>query len=100
MKIGVFAVLFGDRPFEAALDTLVDLGVEAVEIGTGAYPGSAHCDPGELLSSGKRLAAFREAVKNRGLTISALSCHGNPLHPDRRIARAHHNAFLETVLLA
>jgi sugar phosphate isomerase/epimerase len=100
MKIGVFAVLFGDRPFEVALDTLVDLGVEAVEIGTGAYPGSAHCDPGELLSSGKRLQAFREAVKTRGLTISALSCHGNPLHPDRRIARAHHNAFLETVLLA
>jgi sugar phosphate isomerase/epimerase len=100
MKLGVFAVLFGDRPLEDTLDALVDLGVDAVEIGTGAYPGSAHCEPGDLLSSGKRLAAFRDAFRNRDLTISALSCHGNPLHPDRRIARAHHNVFLETVLLA
>ena len=100
MKLGVFAVLFGERPLEETLDALVDLGIEAVEIGTGAYPGSAHCEPGELLSSGKRLAAFRDAFGNRDLTISALSCHGNPLHADRRIARAHHNVFLETMLLA
>ena len=30
MKIGVFAVLFGAKPFEATLDYLVELGVEAV----------------------------------------------------------------------
>ena len=39
MKLGVFAVLMSDQPFEQALDRLVELGVEAVEIGTGAYPG-------------------------------------------------------------
>jgi sugar phosphate isomerase/epimerase len=32
--------------------------------------------------------------------ISALSCHGNPLHPDKKIARAHHETFLQTVTLA
>ena len=46
MKIGVFAVLFGDKPFEETLDYVVELGLEAVEIGTGAYPGNAHCKPG------------------------------------------------------
>jgi sugar phosphate isomerase/epimerase len=100
MKIGVFAVLFGDTPFEETLDYLVDAGVEAVEIDTGAYPGSAHCDPAALLASGVRLRAFKQAVDRRGLAISALSCHGNPLHPDRRIARAHHETFLRTVALA
>jgi sugar phosphate isomerase/epimerase len=100
MKIGVFAVLFGSKPFEETLDYLVDLGVEAVEIGTGAYPGNAHCHPPELLKSDRKLQAFKRAVERRGLVISALSCHGNPLHPQAKIARAHHEVFLQTVELA
>jgi sugar phosphate isomerase/epimerase len=100
MKIGVFAVLLGDKPFEEALDYLVDLGVEAVEIGTGAYPGNAHCDPAALLRSERRLNAFRDAVQRRGLIISALSCHGNPLHPQGRIAKDHHDTFVRTLELA
>jgi sugar phosphate isomerase/epimerase len=100
MKIGVFAVLFSDKPFEKALDHLVELGVEAVEIGTGAYPGNAHCDPAVVLRSERKLTAFREAIRRRGLIISALSCHGNPLHPQARIARDHHETFVRTVELA
>lgn len=100
MKIGVFTVLFGDTPFEETLDLVVELGLEAVEIGTGAYPGNAHCDPARLLASERKLAAFRDAVARRGLTISALSCHGNPLHPKAAVARAHHQVFEQTVALA
>jgi sugar phosphate isomerase/epimerase len=100
MKIGVFTVLFGDKPFEETLDYVVELGLEAVEIGTGAYPGNAHCKPAELLRSDRKLRAFREAITRRGLIISALSCHGNPLHPQARIARADHQVFLQTLELA
>ena len=100
MKLGVFSVLLSDRPLEPMLDAVVELGLEAVELGTGAYPGDAHCKPAELLASDKKLRAFRDVIRQRGLTISALSCHGNPLHPDRRIAKAHHEAFLRTVALA
>jgi sugar phosphate isomerase/epimerase len=100
MKIGVFAVLFGDKPFEETLDYLVSLGVQAVEIGTGAYPGDAHCRPADLLQDGGTLKAFRQAVESRGLVISALSCHGNPLHPQRRLADEHHAIFERTVTLA
>lgn len=100
MKIGVFTVLFGDKPFEETLDYVVDLGLQAVEIGTGAYPGSAHCDPAALLRSERRLKAFREAIARRGLVISALSCHGNPLHPQRATAKAHHDTFVRTLELA
>ena len=100
MKIGVFTVLLGDTPFEEALDYLVDLGVEAVEIGTGAYPGNAHCDPAALLRSERQLNAFRDAVQRRGLIISALSCHGNPLHPQGRIAKNDHDTFVRTLELA
>jgi sugar phosphate isomerase/epimerase len=100
MKIGVFTVLLGDTPFEDMLDYLAGLGVEAVEIGTGAYPGSAHCNPAALLASGRKLEAFRRAVASRGLIISALSCHGNPIHPQARRARDDHRVFLQTIELA
>jgi sugar phosphate isomerase/epimerase len=100
MKIGVFAVLFGSKPFEETLDYIVDLGLEAVEIGTGAYPGNAHANPAVLLGSERRLKAFREAIDRRGLEISALSCHGNPLHPQAATAKAHHRVFEQTVALA
>jgi sugar phosphate isomerase/epimerase len=100
MKLGVFAVLLSDRSLEQMLDTVVDLGLETVEIGTGAYPGDAHCKPAELLASDRKLHAFRDAFRHRNLSISALSCHGNPLHPDRRIAKAHHETFVHTVDLA
>jgi len=100
MKLGVFTVLFGDRPLEAALDEIVSVGIEHVEIGTGNYPGDAHCKPAELLADDARLAAFRSAIDSRGLAISALSCHGNPLHPRPEIARASHETFTRTVELA
>jgi sugar phosphate isomerase/epimerase len=100
MKIGVFAVLFGSKPFEEMLDYLVEQGIEAVEIGTGAYPGNAYCDPAALLADDQKLRAFRDAIATRGLVISALSCHGNPLHPQSAIARDHHETFLRTVELA
>ena len=100
MKLGVFTVLFSDRPFEAALDRAVEVGLDCVEIGTGSYPGEAHCRPEELLADAGKLKAFREAVTSRGLGISALSCHGNPIHPQAAVARASHETFLRTVELA
>jgi sugar phosphate isomerase/epimerase len=100
MKIGVFAVLFGGKPFEETLDYIKELGLEAVEIGTGAYPGDAHCKPAELLKNDNKLKAFKQAIDRRGLVISALSCHGNPIHPDTKVAKSHDAIFRQTVELA
>ncbi len=47
MKLGVFSVLFSDKPLREALYASVKLGVEAVEIGTGNYSGDAHCKAAE-----------------------------------------------------
>ena len=100
MKLGVFAVLFGQKGLEEALDTIKDAGLQMVEIGTGGYVGNAHCKPTELLHDKEKLIHFKEAIKSRGLEISALSCHGNPLHPNKEIAQEHHEDFQNTVRLA
>jgi sugar phosphate isomerase/epimerase len=100
MKLGVFTVLFAQKPFEEMLDYVASKGLQAVEIGTGAYPGTAHCDPDVLLADEGKLKAFKQAVESRGLIISALSCHGNALHPQKDIAKGFHDTFVKTVELA
>ena len=100
MKLGVFTVLFGGDTLEAALDRVVEAGLDCVEIGTGNYPGDAHCRPADLLADRAALAGFQAAIASRGLEISALSCHGNPLHPRAAIAKASHETFIATVELA
>ncbi|HEY3377366.1 MAG TPA: sugar phosphate isomerase/epimerase [Armatimonadota bacterium] len=100
MKIGVFAVLFSQMPLEKALDYIVDAGCEAIEIGTGAYPGNAHCPLAELVADKSKAQAWMKTITGRGLTISALSCHGNPLHPNAAVAKEHGDIFDQTVELA
>ncbi len=100
MKVGALTAPKADLPFEEALDWFAEVGCEAVEIGTGNYPGDAHCKVGELNGSQRKRQAFMKAIESRGLELSALSCHGNPLHPDKQIANAHHDAFRATVKLA
>ena len=39
-------------------------------------------------------------IADAGLTISALSCHGNPLHPDAATAQTDDEVFRKTVRLA
>ena len=42
MKIGVLTALLGNMSFEKMLDYVSGLGLEAIELGTGNYPGSPH----------------------------------------------------------
>jgi sugar phosphate isomerase/epimerase len=100
MKVGVLTVLYHDLPLEEALDRIAALGVGCVELATGNYVGNAHADPGELLADDGALAHLREALAARDLEISALSQHGNPLHPDPEIAAAHHDTWRKTLELA
>ncbi len=100
MKIGVLTVLMSGDPLEKVLDFLAESGVEAVELGTGNFPGNAHCDPDKLLESDKASKDLLKAVEKRGLIISALSCHGNPLHPNKAVAQEQHDIHRKTVLLA
>ena len=100
MRLGVFDPIYGDLQLEPMLDAVVALGLDAVEFGTGNFPGNARCDAAALLSDSVARRSFADAIRSRGLVISALSCHGNPVHPDP--ARAAHDdlVYRDTVRLA
>jgi sugar phosphate isomerase/epimerase len=100
MKLGVFTVLFADKSFTEMLDYVKASGLTAVEIGTGGYPGGAHCPLDELLESKDKRDAYLHEVESRGLTLSAFSCHGNPISPDEAFAKECRETFKKTVLLA
>lgn len=100
MKLGVFTVLFSDKNFSDMLDYVASKGVEAVELGTGGYPGNAHCNLDELLGNKEKQEQFLENIKSRNLIVSALSCHSNPLHPQKQIAEEADELFVKTVKLA
>lgn len=100
MKLGVFTVLLQDRPLDEALGYLKSLGVEMVEIGCGGFPGKAHCDPDVLLHDDDALAQFKKTIEKHGMEISALSCHGNPIHPNKAVAEGYLHDLENAVLLA
>lgn len=100
MKLGVLTVLYQNKDLEEMLDTIQKYGVNVVELGTGNFTSDAHCKPKELLGDENKLLEFKEKLKNKNINISALSCHGNPLHPNKEIAESHHQIWRKTVLLA
>ncbi|MBA2314291.1 MAG: sugar phosphate isomerase/epimerase [Chloroflexi bacterium] len=100
MKLGVFDPIYGRLDLGPMLDRIAAIGLEAVELGTGNYPGDRHCRPAELLADDAACRRLADAVASRGLIVSALSCHGNPLHPDRERAARDDAVFRDTVRLA
>jgi sugar phosphate isomerase/epimerase len=99
MKIGVFTPLLSALSLDDVLKKLSGMGIEMVEFGTGNYPGDAHLHL-SLLDKPDELKTFKSKVADAGLTISALSSHGNPLHPNKEIATKHSETSRKTILLA
>ncbi len=99
MKVGVFTPLLSQLPLPAVLDKLKKFNIDTVELGTGNYPGDAHCKL-SMLDDGKALAEFQKVLADHGVSISALSCHGNPLHPDAAFAKQQREVSRKTILLA
>jgi sugar phosphate isomerase/epimerase len=99
VKVGVFTALLAQMPLDDVLKKLSSNGVTTVELGTGNYPGDPHCKL-SMLNNKTELKTFKSKIADHGITISALSCHGNPLHPDPKIAKNFEETNRKTILLA
>ena len=100
MKIGIFTPPYQSKPLDETLDILKQLGAECAEIGTGGYPGSQHCPVNELLESQSKREDYLNTFSSREMSISALSCHYEPLSPNKELARESDEIFKKTVQLA
>jgi len=99
MRIGVLTPLLSQLRLDAVLKKLGALNIKTVELGTGNYPGDAHCKL-SMIEAPSELAEFKKVLADNGATISALSCHGNPLHPDKNRAKHDQEVSRKTILLA
>ncbi|NQT50466.1 sugar phosphate isomerase/epimerase [bacterium] len=78
MKLGVLIAPLTHLPFEDVLDTVADLGLDAIEVHAAM---TDHIPVDALLKSKTARTRWLDALKQRGLILSSISAHGNPLHP-------------------
>src|SRR5688572_23708161 len=101
MKLGLFTPVFAKLNAKDMIAKVKSLEkVTAIELGTGAWPGSDHVEVDAYLNDKDRAGDFRKMIADAGLTISALSCHGDPLHPNASRSKADDEVFRKTVQLA
>jgi len=99
MKIGLFTALFAKLSLDEVIQKIKPLGIQALELGTGNYPGDPHLKL-EWLKQPAKLQEFRQKLDDEGISISALSSHGNPLHPNKAFAKKNQETSQKTILLA
>lgn len=94
MRIGINTDSLGDRSLDEVLAVAAELGLDCVELATGAWSTAPHVNADALLESDSRCRELRARLADHGLALSALTCSGNPLHPGPsgpehdRVARA------------
>ncbi len=99
MRVGVFTPLLSQLLLDVVLKKLAELQIDTVELATGNYVGDAHCKL-SMLENASALADFKKLLGDHGVSISALSCHGNALHPDKDFAQQNREVSRKTILLA
>lgn len=100
MKLSVFSTALQELDWSAMLRWLADHGVQHLELGCGAYPGKHHADALRLRDDVAYRRQMQDDLSTHGLALAALSCHGNPLHPNPDLAKAHRQDLLATIEVA
>ena len=89
MKLGVMGAGLGGMKWEQALDYCQKVGLEAIELPVGAYPGKPFFDPAEVLKDAKAQQKIKDDCAKRNLEIIGLATHGNPVSPDPELRAQH-----------
>jgi sugar phosphate isomerase/epimerase len=99
MRIGLVTDSLAYLGFDDLLETASSLGIEALEFGCGNWSGAPHLKLDALLDDAAARRDFLARLDGLGLSISALNCSGNPLHPGEA-GRRHQAVTSATIRLA
>lgn len=100
MQLSVVNGVFGGMTLDESLKYLSDRGVHQLELGVGGYPGTVHADAKVLIHDEEGRRRLMETFEKYGATISALSVHGNCVHPNKAIAAKFEEDFEAACVLA
>ncbi|TGV76164.1 sugar phosphate isomerase/epimerase [Mesorhizobium sp. M00.F.Ca.ET.149.01.1.1] len=99
MKIGMITDSLGNLSFDEMLRASAELGLETLELACGNWSSAPHIDLAAMLESAATRGEFVAKVRDHGLTIAALNCSGNPLHPGPQ-GKQHRQVTEDTIRLA
>jgi len=81
LTLGLLTDSVAHLSLDETLDLVAECGLTGVELATGAWSTAPHVDLDELLASDAARKTLLARLRDRGLTLTALNCSGNPLHP-------------------
>ncbi len=99
MRIGLVTDGLAELALPEVLRTAAELGIATLEFGCGNWSPAPHLPLDALLDSGAARGDFLTQLAAHGLSVSALNCSGNPLHPGAP-GRAHREVTSKTIRLA
>lgn len=99
LSLGLLTDSVEHLTLENTLDLAVDCGLTGIELATGAWSTAPHLDLQTLLVSADERKSLLRKIQSRGLTLTALNCSGNPLHPGAT-GPAHNLIARQTLQLA
>jgi sugar phosphate isomerase/epimerase len=100
MRLGAYTAVLHDRPLAGALGILRDLGLDSAEINSGGFLPAPHLPIDDIRSSREARDQYLGLFAAAGITLTALNCNGNPLHPDPEVRDKHANDVREAIQLA
>ncbi|WP_246676572.1 sugar phosphate isomerase/epimerase [Mesorhizobium sp. B1-1-5] len=89
----------GNLSFDEMLRASAELELETLEFACGNWSSAPHIDLAAMLDSATTRAEFVAKIRDHGLTIAALNCSGNPLHPGPQ-GKQHRQVTEDTIRLA
>ncbi len=98
MKLGVYTAVLHDRDLPDALDVIAGLGLNGAEINSGGFLPPRHLPIQDVMSSDVKRDEYLAEFSERGITLTALNCNGNPLHPDPAVT--HRDDVFEAIRIA
>lgn len=100
MNLSVMSPVLSQMSLEEAIRYLSGLGVDSLELGAGGCPGKAHMDAQDFLDHPEKIDQLKEWLDQYHMKLSAIACHGNPVHPNKEEAKRYHDDFVAAMKVA